>query len=132
MGVSFQAVHPAANFGARLDVSPDLVAPGRVPLLWCLIAFILTFFVTRSITRYIRATANRPGPRKWWQPHNISVSHSGDGGSGNGAGGGGLHIHHAVFGVILVLVSGGAMVSMSANGTMNQFTAAAIAFGIGA
>lgn len=95
------------------------VAPGRQPLMWCLIAFILTFFITRSITRYIRATANRTGPRKWWQPHNIS-------------GKGGTHIHHAVFGVILVLVSGVAMVTMAGSGTVHQFTAAAIVFGIGA
>ncbi|HOB48306.1 MAG TPA: hypothetical protein PKK01_03200 [Mycobacterium sp.] len=87
--------------------------------MWCLIAFILTFFVTRSITRYIRATADRTGPRKWWQPHNIS-------------GTGGTHIHHAVFGVILVLISGVAMVTMAAEGTNRQFTVAAIVFGIGA
>ncbi len=101
----------------------DVIAPGRQPLMWCLIAFIVTFFVTRTITRYIRATADRTGPRKWWQPHNISVS---------SAGGGGLHIHHAVFGVILVLISGVAMVTMSTDGTRDQFTAAAVVFGIGA
>jgi hypothetical protein len=106
---------PAAQFDLRFDV----VAPGREPLMWCLIAFILTFFVTRSITRYIRATANRTGPRKWWQPHNIS-------------GKGGTHIHHAVFGVIGVLVSGVAMVAMAAEGTNREFTIAAIVFGIGA
>lgn len=101
---------------AVLDV--HVVAPGRQPLMWCLIAFILTFFITRSITRYIRATANQTGPRKWWQPRNIS-------------GKGGTHIHHAVFGVILVLVSGVAMVTMAGSGTVHQFTAAAIFFGIG-
>lgn len=104
----------------RVDLSlSDIVAPGREPLMWCLIAFILTFFVTRSITRYIRATANRTGPRKWWQPHNIS-------------GKGGTHIHHAVFGVIGVLASGVAMVTMSVDGTVREFTVAAVFFGIGA
>lgn len=114
MRVSFSTV-PAARFDLRFD----LVAPGREPLMWCLIAFILTFFVTRSITRYIRATAGRTGPRKWWQPHNIS-------------GKGGTHIHHAVFGVILVLTSGVAMVTLAADGTVGQFIAAAVFFGIGA
>ena len=104
----------------------DVIAPGRVPLMWCLIAFILTFFVTRTITRYIRATAGRTGPRKWWQPHNISVSAKG------GGSGGGVHIHHAVFGVILSLGAGVAMVTMAQGGTIHQFTAAAIIFGIGA
>ncbi len=97
----------------------DLVYPGREPLMWCLIAFILTFFVTRSITRYIRANADDTGPRKWWQPHNIS-------------GKGGTHIHHAVFGVIGVLTSGVAMVTMAGDGTVRQFTVAAVFFGIGA
>ena len=116
MRVSFQPVH--------LDVRLDFVAPGRLPMMWCLIAFILTFFITRGITRYIRDTAEKSGtgqagPHKWWQPHNISAA-------------GGLHIHHAVFGVILVLVSGAAMVTMAASGTNHQFTAAGIVFGIGA
>lgn len=127
MGVNFPTVHcaaffgtdHAAYFGTRLDLRLDLVAPGRGPLAWCLIAFILTFFVTRTITRYIRATAGHTGPRKWWQPHNFSGS-------------GGLHIHHAVFGVILVLISGVAMVTIASDGTNGQFTAAGIVFGIGA
>lgn len=109
---------------SAVHVDLRVVAPGREPLMWCLIAFILTFFVTRTITRYIRATADQTGPRKWWQPRNFSVP-------GNGEGGG-THIHHAVFGVIGVLVSGVAMVTMAAEGTDRQFTAAAIVFGIGA
>jgi len=102
-----------------MDFRLEFVAPGRQPLMWCLIAFILTFFITRSITRYIRATAGQTGPRKWWQPHNIS-------------GKGGTHIHHAVFGVILVLLSGVAMISMAVDGGVREFTVAAVFFGIGA
>jgi hypothetical protein len=97
----------------------DVVAPGRVPLMWCLIAFILTFFVTRTIVRYIRRNAGNDAPRKWWQPRNIS-------------GHGGLHIHHVVIGVILVMVSGVAMVTLATDGGVGEFTAAAIIFGIGA
>ncbi len=110
---------PTGLYFGVFTVDFHFLAPGRQPLLWCLIAFILTFFVTRTITRYIRATADRTGPRKWWQPRNIS-------------GKGGTHIHHAVFGVILVLISGVTMVAMSTGGTMRQFTAVAIVFGIGA
>ena len=121
------AVHPLGvdlRFDTRFDIRSfdirfDVVAPGRQPLMWCLIAFILTFFITRTITRYIRATAHRTGPRKWWQPHNIS-------------GKGGTHIHHAVFGVILVLISGVAMISMATDGGAREFTVAAVFFGIGA
>jgi hypothetical protein len=120
-------VHPVSFVDRYFaDLHFDFVAPGREPLMWCLIAFILTFFITRTITRYIRATAGKPGPRKWWQPHNISVSAKDDGS------GGGLHIHHAVFGVILVLISGIAMISMAGSGGVREFTLAAIFFGIGA
>ena len=108
------------KFGAvRFNVHFDVVAPGRIPLMWCLIAFILTFFVTRTIVRYIRRNADNTAPRKWWQPRNIS-------------GAGGLHIHHVVIGVVLVLVSGVAMVTMAVDGGIVEFTAAAIFFGIGA
>ena len=85
----------------------------------CLVAFILTFFVTRTIVRYIRNHAERDAPRKWWQPRNISA-------------GGGLHIHHVVIGVILVMVSGVTMVTLAVEGGVPEFTAAAILFGVGA
>ncbi|UXA20830.1 hypothetical protein [Mycobacterium sp. SMC-4] len=91
----------------------------RLPLVCCLFAFIVTFFVTRTIVRYIRRHADSDAPRKWWQPRNIS-------------GGSGLHIHHVVIGVILVMVSGVAMVTLAVDGGVPEFTAASIFFGIGA
>ena len=95
------------------------IPPSRLPLMWCLIAFILTFFVTRTIVRYIRRHADSDAPRKWWQPRNIS-------------GGGGIHIHHVVIGVILVMISGLSMVTLAVDGGVPEFTAASIFFGIGA
>ncbi|MGE2736929.1 hypothetical protein [Mycolicibacterium vaccae] len=91
----------------------------RLPLVCCLVAFIVTFFVTRTIVRYIRRHADSDAPRKWWQPRNIS-------------GGSGLHIHHVVIGVILVMVSGVAMVTLAVDGGVPEFTVASIFFGIGA
>lgn len=88
--------------------------------MYCLIAFILTFFVTRTIVRYIRRHADSDAARKWWQPRNISVS------------GSGLHIHHVVIGVVLVMISGVTMVTLGVDGGVPEFTAAAIFFGIGA
>jgi len=103
----------------QLNVHFDVVAPGRIPLMWCLISFILTFFLTRTIVRYIRRNADSDAPRKWWQPRNIS-------------GHGGLHIHHVVIGIVLVLISGVTMVTLAVNGGIPEFTASAIVFGIGA
>ncbi len=87
--------------------------------MWCLVAFILTFFVTRTIVRYIRSHADSDKPRRWWQPRNISAS-------------GGMHIHHVVIGVILVMLSGVTMVTLAVDGGVPEFTVAATFFGIGA
>jgi len=102
-----------------MDLRFDLGIPAsRMPLMWCLIAFLVTFFITRTIVRYIRATADSDKPKKWWQPRNIAH--------------GTTHIHHMVIGVILVLVSGVTMVTLAVDGGVGDFTAAAIVFGIGA
>ncbi|ANI40622.1 hypothetical protein [Mycolicibacterium vaccae] len=108
----------------RPDLNLDLslsthIPPSRVPLVCCLLAFILTFAITRTIVRYIRSHADSDAPRRWWQPRNISA-------------GDGLHIHHVVIGVILVMVSGIAMVTLAVDGGVPEFTAASIFFGIGA
>jgi uncharacterized membrane protein len=96
----------------------DIVDRGRLPLLCCLIAFILTFFVTRTFVRLIRRRAEAGRPHRWWQPRNIHV--------------GAVHIHHVAFGVVLVMISGLTLVTLSIDGQAPEFTLAAILFGIGA
>jgi hypothetical protein len=96
----------------------DIIGRGRLPLLCCLIAFILTFFVTRTCVRYIRHRAERGVPPRWWEPRNIHI--------------GKKHIHHVVVGVLLVMVSGVTLVALSVSGNELEHTASAIVFGIGA
>ena len=104
----------------RATFDLNLAIPhGRLPLVACLVAFIVTFFLTRTIVRYIRSHADSDAPRKWWQPRNISA-------------GGGVHIHHVVIGVILVMISGVSMVTLAVDGGVPEFTVAATFFGIGA
>ena len=43
-----------------------------------------------------------------------------------------VHIHHAVIGVVLVMISGVTMVTLAVDGGVGEFTAAAIVFGMGA
>jgi heme/copper-type cytochrome/quinol oxidase subunit 4 len=103
----------------KFDFGMDLaIPPGRLPLLWCLISFLLTFLVTRTIVRYIRHNADNDTPPKWWQPRNL----------GHGT----VHIHHVVIGVVLVMVSGITMVTLAVDGGVPEFTVAAIFFGMGA
>lgn len=105
----------------KYDFDLDLgIPPGRLPLMWCLIAFLSTFLVTRTIVRYIRHSAehgDKDTPPKWWHPRNF--------------GHGSLRIHHVVIGVILVLVSGITMVTLAVDGGVPESTVAAIFFGIG-
>jgi hypothetical protein len=96
----------------------DIIGRGRLPLLCCLVAFILTFFVTRTFVRYIRHRADLGVPPRWWEPRNIHI--------------GKLHIHHVVVGVLLVMISGVTLVALSVTGHEPEYTAAAIVFGIGA
>jgi hypothetical protein len=96
----------------------DIVGRGRLPLLCCLIAFILTFFVARTFVRYIRHRADSGLPPRWFEPRNIHI--------------GNKHVHHVVVGVLLVMLSGVTLVTLSITGNQAEVTASAIVFGIGA
>ena len=105
-------------FGVSHWFTDDIVDRGRLPLLCCLVTFILTFFVTRTSVRMIRHRAETGRPTRWWQPRNVHI--------------GGVHIHHVTFGVVLVMLSGLTLVTLSIDGQEPEFTLAAIVFGIGA
>ena len=96
----------------------DIVDRGRLPLLCCLLAFILTFFVTRTFVRVIRSRVEAGRPARWWQPRNVHI--------------GGVHVHHVTFGVVLVMLSGLMLVALAINGQEPEFTFSATLFGIGA
>jgi hypothetical protein len=85
-----------------------ILAEGRLPLLLCFLAFIVTFLVTRVITRMIRAGR---GPFK----DNVSTS--------------GLHIHHAVPGIILLVVGAFMSVAVVSERPWNEISAVLIGIG---
>ncbi|WP_225831037.1 hypothetical protein [Streptomyces sp. NK08204] len=86
----------------------NIVEPGKLPLLLALAAFMLTFLVTRVITRLIRAGKGPFG--------NVKA--------------GGLHIHHVVPGVVLTIVGGFGAVASGRHGPGGAV--AAVFFGMGA
>ncbi|MET9389067.1 hypothetical protein ABZY20_01445 [Streptomyces sp. NPDC006624] len=86
----------------------NIIEPGKLPLLLALVAFVLTFLITRGITRLIRAGKGPFG--------NIST--------------GGVHVHHVVPGVILTIVGGFGAVAGGQYGWGSYL--AAVVFGIGA
>jgi hypothetical protein len=80
------------------------------PMMWMFIAILATFLITRTVTRLIRS------------------------GSGAGAGLGnvrlaGVHIHHQVFGILLLIGTGIALVSATPHGA--ALDVAAAVFGVG-
>jgi hypothetical protein len=86
----------------------NIIEPGKLPLLLALAAFVLTFVITRAVTRLIRAGKGPFG--------NVTA--------------GELHIHHVVPGVVLTVVGGFGSVASGGEGAGSAF--AAVLFGIGA
>lgn len=86
----------------------NIVEPGKLPLLLALTAFVVTFAVTRTVVRMIRAGKGPFG--------NVQA--------------GGLHIHHVVPGVILMVVGGFGSVASSTNDV--GAAVSAVLFGTGA
>jgi ABC-type multidrug transport system fused ATPase/permease subunit len=87
----------------------NIIEPGKLPLLLALVSFVLTFLITRGITRLIRAGK---GPFR-----NVSSSS-------------GVHVHHVVPGVILTIAGGFGAVAAGQHGFGSGL--AAVIFGIGA
>ncbi len=88
----------------------EVVGAGKLPLVICLLAFVLTFVTTRVITRMIRAGR---GPFR----DNVSAS--------------GTHVHHAVPGIILLVL--GALMALGLNTSQSPWIEiAAVLVGAGA
>lgn len=88
-----------------------IIETGRLPVFLMMVAFLLTFLFIRFSVRMIRAEVS------WW-PGNVEP--------------GGLHIHHVVFGTILVLVSGFAFIALANYHTPVANAVLGSLFGIGA
>lgn len=85
----------------------SLVDGGKLPMFLLFLSFLVTFIVTRTITRMIRAGK---GPFK----DNVS---------------GGVHIHHSIPGIILTIV--GAFTSVGVDGHSPWAEVSAVMIGIG-
>jgi hypothetical protein len=86
----------------------DVIVAGKLPLMLCFLSFVLTFVITRGITRLIR---DGRGPF-----HNHVTD-------------GGLHVHHAVPGVCLLIV--GAFTAVGAPHALGWRCFAGIIVGVG-
>ncbi|GAA4476193.1 integral membrane protein [Rhodococcus olei] len=89
----------------------EIIARGRLPLLFFFLGFIAGFLFIRFSVRMIRADV------RWW-PGNVTP--------------GGQHVHHVVFGVVAMIASGGAMIATYEDGTQVSGAVLAACFGVGA
>ncbi len=86
-----------------------VVETGKQPDLFLLLAFLLTFGFIRTSAHLIRAQV------KWW-PGNVSV--------------GGTHVHHLVWGILLLLGTGYVAIAIRPGGPGPEILA--VLFGVGA
>jgi hypothetical protein len=86
-----------------------ILVTGRLPLFCFFVAFLVTFLFIRLSVRLIRAQV------KWW-PGNVKP--------------GGLHIHHVVFGVVLMVIGGLAGLAVP-DEPVGLPSTCAVVFGIG-
>ncbi|PXW35940.1 UNVERIFIED_CONTAM: hypothetical protein DES50_101887 [Williamsia faeni] len=91
-----------------MSLLDSLVSTGKLPLTLAFVGFLLTFIVTRVITRMIRAGRG---------PFRDNVS-------------GGVHIHHAIPGIVLTIA--GAFTSVGVDGQSPGAEISAVMIGIGA
>lgn len=94
-------------FGFVPGYRDEIVLGGKEPLVLCLIAFLVTFALTRLYTRLARV-------RGW----------------GSGSVGGGIHLHHMVVGIVFVLGTGFATVAFWPGSPGREVIG--ILFGVGA
>ncbi len=116
------AASTASSLASRVRIPPPLKVPARVklpvgpaelslrPMMWMFLAILITFLITRIVTRLIRS------------------------GSGAAAGLGnvriaGQHVHHQVFGILIIIGTGIVLISAMPRGA--ALDAAAAVFGVG-
>jgi hypothetical protein len=108
--VRVDAVSIFRSLPSGLRISVGVGGGSLRPMMWMFIAILATFLITRTVTRLIRK------------------------GSGAGAGLGnvsiaGVHIHHQVFGILLIIGTGIVLVSATPHGA--ALDVAAAVFGVG-
>lgn len=91
-------------------------AGGPPPLSWTFIGILVTFLVTRSITRLIRHRSDAGGAGEG-PIRNIVI--------------GGVHIHHQVFGIVLMMLAGLLLVATQPSGTGLDILSVVLGVGIG-
>jgi hypothetical protein len=110
VGVDAASSAPSLASGVKISIGGGGSTLG--PMVWMFLAILVTFLITRAVTRLIRS------------------------GRGGGAGLGnvqiaGNHIHHQVFGILIIIGTGIVLVSATPHGAALSVAAAVFGVGVG-
>jgi hypothetical protein len=110
--VGVEAASPVSPVASGVKISIGGGGPTLGPMMWMFLAILVTFLITRTVTRLIR--------------------------SGRGAGAGlgnvqiaGNHVHHQVFGILIIIGTGIVLVSATPHGAALSVAAAVFGVGVG-
>ena len=110
MRVEAASAVPSLASGVKLTVGAG--GPSLRPMMWMFLAILVTFLLTRTVTRLIRSGAGgRAGLG------NIRIA--------------GNHVHHQVFGILIIIGTGIVLVSKAPRGAGLDVAAAVFGAGIG-
>src|ERR1700733_7787914 len=106
------AATPVPSLTSGVKLTAGAGGPSLRPMMWMFVAILVTFLLTRTVTRLIRS------------------------GSGGGAGLGnvhigGNHVHHQVFGILIVIGTGIVLISQTPRGAGLDAAAAVFGAGVG-
>jgi len=110
VGVDVASSAPSFASGVKISIGGGGSTLG--PMTWMFLAILITFLITRAVTRLIRS------------------------GRGGGAGLGnvqiaGNHVHHQVFGILIIIGTGIVLVSATPHGAALSVAAAVFGVGVG-
>jgi hypothetical protein len=99
------------------------------PMMWMFLAILITFLLTRTVTRLIRSGSG-PGDEACPEPDGRTRTARRTPGLGN-VSIAGNHVHHQVFGILIIIGTGIALVSQQPHGAALSVAAAVFGVGVG-
>ena len=110
MRINVASTVPELTRRVKIPVGPG--GPSLRPMMWMFLAILITFLITRTVTRLIRSGS---GARAGLG--NVRIA--------------GNHVHHQVFGILIIIGTGIVLVSQAPRGAALNAAAAVFGAGIG-
>jgi hypothetical protein len=110
--VPVDAASSAASLASGVKISVGAGGSTLQPMMWMFLAILITFLVTRTVTRLIRSGSGADAGLG-----NVQIA--------------GQHIHHQVFGILIIIGTGIVLVSAAPRGTALSVAAAVFGVGVG-